>query len=446
MRLFKAAAIFLFTLIAIASFAPGDIANPGQVTRFALALSMSDGHLDIDEFSELTVDIARFEGHYYADKPPGLSMLAVPAVTLTRAILGIAPDTWPLADQQATILVRAAVLSTVGLLAALAAAVLYLLARRCGASDRAALFASCGLALATPFFAWSTTIFVHAATGSLLLLAVASIMWSRGRRLWWIAPALGLLLGYTLTVDLTAAPAVAVLGLFYLLGERDSLRGRLIGAMLGGLAGLMPLFIYNWLAFHSPFKLGYSEVVGFAGMKVGLFGLTWPDPLVAWEILFGLHRGLLPLAPVLLLVPFGWWAMWRRPELRGLVVASIGVALSFVLVNSSYFYWDGGWSTGPRHLVGMLPLVAIALAFAWPQRAPAQFGALALLVVSLFFSAATAAVEVFADVSKPFPLWDPVLIGVFAGMGTEGLIRMLIPWLGFAMLAVLRERPAAVLK
>jgi hypothetical protein len=177
-------------------------------------------------------------------------------------------------------------------------------------------------------------------------------------------------------------------------------------------------------------------------MKVGFFGLTWPNPLVTLEILFGLHRGLLPLAPVLLLVPFGWWAMWRRPELRGLVVAGIGVALGFVLVNSSYFYWDGGSSTGPRHLVGMLPIMAIALAFAWPQGRAARFGVLALLVVSLFVSAATAAVEVFADASYPFPLWDPILTGVFSGKATEGLVRMLIPWLGFAILTLLRERPA----
>jgi hypothetical protein len=363
-------------------------------------------------------------------------------VALAKAALGIAPGTWPLTNLQVALLLKAAILSTVGLLAALASAVLYLLARRCGASDRAALFASCGLALATPFFPWSTTLFAHAATGSLLLLAVALIVWSRGRREWWLAPALGLLLGYTLTVDLTAAPAVAVLGLFYLLRERAGMPGRPAGATFGGLIGLLPLFIYNWLAFQSPFKLGYSEVVGFVGMKVGLFGLTWPNPLVTWEILFGLHRGLLPLAPVLLLVPFGWWTMWRRSELRGLVLASLGVGLSFVLVNSSYFYWDGGSSTGPRHLVGMLPIVAIALAFAWPQGRFARLGALALLVLSLLFSAATAAVEVFADVSHPFPLWDPILTGIFAGRGVEGLLRMLVPWLGFAMLALLRERPA----
>lgn len=444
MRLFKAAIIFLLTFAAIAGFSPGDATNPGQVTRFALAWSMSEGRLDIDQFRDLTVDIARFEGHYYADKPPGLSLLAAPAVTIGKAALGIAPGTWPLSGEQTWTLTKIAIMSSVGLLAALAASVLYLLARRLGASDGAALFASCGLAIATPFFNWSTTLFPHAATGSLLLMALALIVWSRGRPSWLSAPALGLVLGCSITIDLTAAPAVALLGLYYLLGERDRFWQRAFGAALGGLAGLMPLLVYNWLVFHSPFKLGYSEVVGFDGMKAGLFGLTAPDPQVIWEILFGLRRGLLPLSPLLLLLPLGWWTMWKQPRLRGLLGISLGVTLCFILVNASYFYWDGGSSTGPRHIVATLPVLAIALAFAWPSGLFARVGTLLLLVVSLFFSMATPAIEQFAPAGMPFPLWDPILTGIFAGLGAGGFRMMLLPWIGFAILVVLRDRGSSI--
>lgn len=440
MRLFKAAIIFLLTFAAIAGFAPGDAGNPGQITRFGLAYSMSEGRLDIDQFRDLTVDIASFEGHYYADKPPGLSLLAVPAIVVGKAVLGISPGAWPLESDQVLALSKIAILSSVGLLASLAAAVLYLLVRRLGASDHSALFASCGLALATPFFNWSTTIFPHAATGSILLMALALIVWSRGRPSWWIAPVLGLMLGCSLTIDLTAAPAVTMLGLFYLFGERGRLWQRALGAALGGLVGLMPLFVYNWMVFHSPFKLGYSEVVGFDGMKVGLFGLTVPNPSVIWEILFGLRRGLLPLSPLLLLLPFGWWAMWKRPELRSVLGISLAVALCFILVNASYYYWDGGSSTGPRHIVATLPVLAIALAFAWPSGLVARVAALLLLAVGLFFSTATPAIEQFAPAGMPFPLWDPILRSMFAGVGVDRFAKILLPWVGFAILVVLRER------
>jgi hypothetical protein len=118
---------------------------------------------------------------------------------------------------------------------------------------------------------------------------------------------------------------------------------------------------------------------------------------------------------------------------------SVGTLVAFVLVNASYFYWDGGSATGPRHIVGMLPVVALALAFAWPPGGLARAGALALLGVSLFFSAATTIVQVFADVRHPVPLLDPVLTGVFTASGAMGLARMLVPWLGFAILALLRD-------
>lgn len=443
MRWIKAVVIFLLTLAAIAGFAPGDAGNPGQVTRFGLAYSMSEGRLDIDNFRELTVDIGRFEGHYYADKPPGLSLLATPAVMVGRAVMGIPPGTWPLTREQTWALTKIAIMSSVGLLAALAAAAFYLLVRRLGAPDSAALFAACAWALGTPFLNWSTTLFPHAATGSLLLLALALVVWSRARTSWWIAPLLGLMLGFSITIDFTAAPAVALLGLYYLLGERDRVWPRAVGAVLGGLAGLLPLFVYNWLVFHSPFKLGYSEVVGFAGMKVGLFGLTVPDPMVIVEILFGLRRGMLPLAPVLLLLPLGWWAMWQRPNLRGLLGITLGLTLSFVLVNASYYYWDGGSSTGPRHIVAVLPVLSIALAFALPRNLVVRVVALLLLATSLVISAAVPGIEQFAPAGLSFPLWDPILTGLMKGAGWDGLVRMLLPWIGFAVLPFLRERPVA---
>ncbi len=438
----KAGIIFLLTLVAVANFAPHDQGNPQQVTRFGLALALSEGRVEIDRFADLTVDIASYDGHLYADKPPGLSLLAVPAVVAAKAALGLPAEAWPLTQQQFYLLMKAATVSTIGVLAALAATVLYLLALRLGASEAGALLASCALALGTPFLPWSTAFFAHVATGSVLLLAVGLVIWARGQERRWVSPVLGLLLGFELTIDLLAGPAVALIALFYVLDNREAWLARLVGGLVGGLIGLMPLLVYNQLAFDSPFRLGYSQVVGFEGMKQGLFGLTAPSPAVALEILFGLHRGLLPLAPILLLVPIGWRVMWQRPDLRTLVGLSIGVAACFVPLNASYFYWDGGSSTGPRHLIAMLPLLAIALAFVWPRNAWLKGGVLALLGVSMAVAGAVTVVEVFADVRYPVPLLDPILSGLFTPEGLAGMARLLVPWLGFAALTLLRERPS----
>lgn len=438
----KAGIIFLLTLVAVANFAPHDPGNPQQVTRFGLALALSEGRVDIDRFADLTVDIASYDGHLYADKPPGLSMLAVPAILATKAALGMPGNAWPLTQQQFYLLMKAAAVSTVGALAALAAAMIYLLTLRLGASEGGALLASCALGLGTLFLPWATAYFAHVATGSILLMAVTLIILARDKGRHWVAPVVGLILGFGLTIDLMAAPAVGLIALFYVVDCREEWPSRLIAGIVGGLVGVAPLLLYNWLAFDSPFRLGYSQVVGFEGMKQGLFGLTAPSPSVAWEILFGLHRGLLPLSPILVLVPIGWGIMWRQRVLRALVVVSLGVAACFVLLNASYFYWDGGSSTGPRHLIAMLPVLSIALAFAWPKSRLRRGGVLALLALSTFVAAAVTVVEVYSDVRYPVPLLDPILAGLFTPEGLAGMARMLVPWLGFVVLAMLKGRPS----
>ena len=84
MRTAKAIIIFFIALIAFVRFAPQDGRNPQHITRTALAISLTEGRLDIDRFAPLTVDKAMVGDHYYADKPPGLSLLALPAVAAAR--------------------------------------------------------------------------------------------------------------------------------------------------------------------------------------------------------------------------------------------------------------------------------------------------------------------------------------------------------------------------
>src|SRR5262245_3769694 len=76
-----ASAIFFLSFIAFAWLAPQDPPNPQIVTRLALTISIVESsRLDIDRFADRTTDKARFRDHYYSDKVPGLSFLAIPAV------------------------------------------------------------------------------------------------------------------------------------------------------------------------------------------------------------------------------------------------------------------------------------------------------------------------------------------------------------------------------
>src|SRR5262245_13003647 len=62
--------------------------NPQVVTRLGLTLSIvGAGQLHIDRFADYTHDKAPFRGHYYADKVPGLSLLAIPVVAATGLVI-----------------------------------------------------------------------------------------------------------------------------------------------------------------------------------------------------------------------------------------------------------------------------------------------------------------------------------------------------------------------
>src|SRR5262245_5953693 len=378
--------------------------NPQVVTRLGLTLSIvGSGRLDIDRFADYTRDKASFKGHYYADKVPGLSFLAIPAIAAAGLVVTARGGDVEKSDKSDkrtyfALFAKTATIAVNGLISAVATAVLFLTAIRLGATRTGALFAAGVLAFATPFFAWSTVFFAHSVSGSLLMFAAGAIAFAlagdttdqRRPPSMLFGLGLGMLLAYTMVVDLTAAPVCLLGGVLTLVFAArlgvDAFVRMASGLALGGVLGLLPLLIYNQLAFGSPFELGYSKVVGFEGMQQGLFGITWPKPSVVWELLFGLRRGLLPLSPVMVLVPVGLYVMRREPTIRVAAVAILAVLCSFLWINASYFYWGGGASTGPRHLVPMLPLCCLALAFAWPHALRAPTVTIILLSVSLVLS------------------------------------------------------------
>jgi hypothetical protein len=78
---------------------------------------------------------------------------------------------------------------------------------------------------------------------------------------------------------------------------------------------------------------------------------------------------LLVYAPIVALAPVGWVALFHRKQFDLLLVSLIACVAVF-LVNLSYPEWTGGWCTGPRLLLPLLPfaMLAVAAALAIPDR------------------------------------------------------------------------------
>src|SRR5262249_54481226 len=84
-------------------------------------------------------------------------------------------------------------------------------------------------------------------------------------------------------------------------------------------------------------------------------------PVRLGSLLWGRHRGLTFYAPILLLTVPGWIALCVCRQLS-VTVITVLVVFSVLAVNVFYPEWTGGWSTGPRLLVPLLPFAVLPIA------------------------------------------------------------------------------------
>jgi hypothetical protein len=448
--------LLLFALVWLSCVWFGSWAlNPNNATRIYAGMALVErGDARIDQYQALTIDKAEFGGHFYMDKAPGMTLLSLPAMAIADHVgrpLEYVPPTLSDAvfEHYMTVRLRLAVALGSAVITALAALAMHDLGLRLTGSASGALVASLGFALGTPVWGWSTTLFGHAPVAGLFVIAVWAL-WRAGEgRTMRFAAIAGAALGLAVLIEFEAALAGSVIAIWGAVRLwRADRRAVAVAAVVGLVTLLVPFTTYNVIAFGTPFRLGYQGVVGFAGMDEGLFGLTSPKPMVLLKILIGMRRGLLWVAPILVPVFVGLWLLGRKH--RGLAIMLAAAALTVLLVNSAYVYWDGGHSTGPRHSVPALGLVAIGLApfwaslrFTWERAVT-----IALLLVSIVINLMIAAANITTPDNYRFPLADPILTAWKAGAlrtlpsdflgwspiaGTEAYLLLVLPLTGLLL-------------
>lgn len=356
-------------------FYPGTGWN--QNSHFYLAKALLEQHtVRIDRYRNFTGDEALYEGHYYSDKAPGLSLLALPAIKAAWPIaarLGVQPR------RAAAVQLYLATVFTCSLGIALAAAVLFWLLLKWNMRPDAAAFAALIFGLGTPMWIYATLFWGHALASACLLFAFAaadSLRRATGsaQRVGLMA-AVGLAAGWAVVTEYPAAiPALmlGVMALLYCWRSAPRLKTFLYGtAALCLTAGLCLAIIlaYQKAAFGSPFRLGYEYVVNFQDtLHHGALGISYPKWHPFFALLFGKRCGLLLFTPILLLAPLGFRCLWRAGLPRPSLFVSAGIVLYYVLFNASYLNWKAGSSLGPRYLSPGLPFACLFVAPVW-QRA-----------------------------------------------------------------------------
>ena len=340
-----------------------------QNTRLDVVRAVTEhGTLRIDPYTANTRDRARFDGHLYSDKAPGQPLLALAPVALARPLLALTRT--PTDSERGTaFLAYVGTVATASLPAIVAALALYWLALALGVSVTGGAIGALAFGLATPMWAYATLFWSHALACACLVLAFAACVAlgrdGDARRQTLLAGAIGLAGGWAVITDYAVAPAVLIVVALAATTARQPVRTLLTRIAAGAALPLAVLLAYNAASFHNPLHIGYASEVGFQRLRQGVMGVTYPKPDVVWRLLAGRPRGVLLLAPQLVLAPLGLFLLARRRSARPAAIAAGAIVIYFLLYNSAYAYWSGGWSYGPRFLAPALPFACLGLGALW---------------------------------------------------------------------------------
>ena len=369
-----------------------------------------------------SLDIATYEGRGFPNKPPGVTLLGLPAYALAhgvQALMGWRPDalaavTWNL---------YLVTTFSVGVLAALLAVLFLHVSRRLFPEARPVdhLLATLAVSLGTLMLPYGTLFFDHVPVTVTLFASFAFLLFAAGgaggRRALLLPALAGACFGLAVLGNYAAA---LLLPLFAAYAWRRVGPRKLVAFLVGGLPAALFLVFYHQRSFGTPWATSYTfqnqEFVSSGeGRLLGVFGL--PQPGVAWDLLFSDWLGLFPTSPVLLLAAVAFpLAIARarrtasgtrtggtRPELL-LAAAILAIWLA---MTSSFNHPHGGAAYGPRYLVPIVPFLALPLAlafrrFPWPSRVLALVSTgLLLWVTSMNPTVSWSATELLARSVTP---------------------------------------------
>lgn len=310
-----------------------------------------------------TGDVAYFNGHFYPNKSPGGSIIAIPAYWLlyhAEHLIGRNPDTWWILTLNAWLTSA----FSVGLLSAVGVVLFYGFARDfAGGKTATAVVAAIAFGFGTMFFPYATCMYEHNIVAVCLLASfyflyrVKTNSAGSAPRTLWVA---GLSAGCAAITNYIVVFAVILLGLYLLISVRRSRGWFWFG--LGLLGPFLLVCVYNQICFGTPFTTNYRhENPYFRNANALLEVFVMPRWGVFVALLFSPFRGLFFSSPVLILGAAGLFYFFKNKNLRSEAWLIIAMVAFFLLLNTSFEAWEGGWTVAPRYLGPAVPFVALGL-------------------------------------------------------------------------------------
>lgn len=310
------------------------------------------------------------------------------------------------------------------LVTAIGAGILYLFARRLGATARWAVALALTYAFGTYAFPHAKTFFSEPLAATLSLgAAYLVVVGAREHRFRTLVLA-GLVFGFALHARTSVGLFALGIGtyLVWMFGREGQPAQRLRRILSAGVsfgAGMaLPLallMLTNWWRFGGPLDMGYQSIPLDHPIEEGLYGLFLSP-----------GKSIFLYAPP---VAVGIAALFTNTRWRAEVSMCAGFGFLNALFFARFVHWHGDHSWGPRYLILSLPFWLVPIAptlgrLRW-RRALIATGALGLASASLgvvmyfnqYFNIADQAIEwTFADDGPTYwrslhfdPYWSPIL-------------------------------------
>jgi hypothetical protein len=303
----------------------------------------------LKQYRSGNIDAARAKnGRLTLDKAPALSYAVLPLYAAARA-LGVPIDARRVRWLYYLLLIFGVMLPALFGLYFAARVVFELTGNRDAALNAALL-----LGLASPYALYSTLFIAHVPAAALLTGSLYYIL--RKKPL-----VSGALAGAMVLFETPAFLLASVLGIAA--GLKSRRLGDSVRFALAGLPFALAQLAHNAWLFGHPLTFGYARKAHrpFADlMSQGLLGFSLPSAEALHGITLSTSRGLFYAAPVLLLGLVGIALLWRdQRRFEGQLLA-LALCLHVLLI-SCFGDWQAGDSFAARHLLLIVPLLAIGV-------------------------------------------------------------------------------------
>ena len=385
----------------------GRITGSDELAQLELARALLHGRIDVPEGATMRGP----DGRTYTKNTWGQAILALPLVAAGSAAASIAR----FHAERAELASRFVASFFNGIAAAALLAAAYAVMRSFRLGSRASLASTVALGFTTPLWVSAKGFAGEPVEALGLLLALggaaragaAASPKEQRRATWWAG------LGAFLAIFVKLSVTPIVLACLTAIGFRK-VRAWTI-PLLGIAASFATHACYNWMRFGNAVTTGY-------GSQQSVEAFSTPLQVGVAGLLFSSGKGVAWFAPILLLAPLGVALMTRGRQSsdapptgsRGAGWAIVAAWVVALIIYGSFQHWAGDGSWGPRYLVPVLPLAALAVGFALDGAAQAlawaaRLLALAGLVVTLggvgiYFGAEMREV---GDYPYTLPLEDP---------------------------------------